>query len=230
MTVDNSRCVVLVPAHGHIHRDCETGLRALEALGYPVRRVYGYAQIDAARSQMATDALADGFEELLWIDSDIAFVPEDVERLRAHDVPLVTAIYAKKGTQAIACHVLPGTKRMTFGADGGLQPILYAGTGFLHTRRQVYVDIQEKLGLPTCNLRFNTPMVPYFIPMILAEDGGTHWYLADDFSFSERARQAGYEILADTRVCPHHIGEYAFRIEDAGMKLDRYATFVLNLA
>ncbi len=52
---------------------CEEGLRALEARGYVVRRVRGYAAIDQARSQLASDALAEGFEEILWIDADMGF-------------------------------------------------------------------------------------------------------------------------------------------------------------
>ena len=44
---------------------CEDALKALEIKGYPVRRVRGYSAIDAARCQMATDALGDGFDELM---------------------------------------------------------------------------------------------------------------------------------------------------------------------
>lgn len=41
----------------------------------------GYAAIDQCRNQMATDAFAQGFAETMWIDSDIAFSPDDVDRL-----------------------------------------------------------------------------------------------------------------------------------------------------
>jgi hypothetical protein len=224
MTMDNTGCVVLVPVGGAIHRDCETGLRGLESKGYTVRRVYGYAQIDAARGQMATDALSDGFSELMWIDADIAFDPDDVDRLRAHGLPLVCGIYPKKGVRELACHVVPGSERIMFGQGGGLYPLLYAGTGFLLTHSQVYSDIQEKHGLPTCNTRWGKPMVPYFIPMVVPHGEG-HWYLADDFAFCERASQAGYEIMADTTIRLAHIGDYAYRWEDAGSDLPRYSTY-----
>lgn len=36
-------------------------------------RVHGYSAMDAAQNQMATDALAAGFDALLWIDPDIVF-------------------------------------------------------------------------------------------------------------------------------------------------------------
>ena len=85
--LDPKRCVVLVPFTSSIVNECEEALRELERRGYPVRRVGGYAAIDQGRNQMATDALVEGFEETLWIDSDIAFRPDDVEVLRRHAAP-----------------------------------------------------------------------------------------------------------------------------------------------
>jgi hypothetical protein len=76
-----SSCVILVPVGGYVEPGCEEGLRELERRGYPVWRVRGYSAVDAARNQMATDTLAQGFEELLWIDSDGVFDPNDVERV-----------------------------------------------------------------------------------------------------------------------------------------------------
>ena len=90
--LDPRKCAVLVPFTGTIHPECEAGLKALECQGYQVRRVPGYAAIDQARNQMATDALRDGFDETMWIDSDIVFDPEAVDQLRSHDLPLVCGI------------------------------------------------------------------------------------------------------------------------------------------
>ena len=130
----------------------------------------------------------------------------------------------------LACHVLPGTDKLIFGDAGGLTEILYAGTGFLLVRREVYEMIQRELHLPLCNERFGgRPMVPYFQPMSHPDSPGSettgHWYLAEDFAFCERARQAGFKIFADTRVRLMHYGNYGYSWEDAGMELQRYRTF-----
>jgi hypothetical protein len=170
------KCVALVAVGGHIELACERALVELERRGYAVRRLPGYAAIDQARNQMATDALAAGFEETLWIDADMAFDPDDVDRLRAHQLPIVCAIAAKKGARSLACHALPETTEFVFGAAGGLTELFYAGTGFLLVRRQVYLDIQERLALPVCNQRFGRPVVPFFQPMIRTDAQG-HWYL-----------------------------------------------------
>ena len=91
--MDPRRCVVLVPYTGSIEPECEDGLKELERRGYPVRRVRGFAAVDQARNQLATDAMIDGFEETLWIDSDIGFHPDAVDRLRSHQQPIVCGIY-----------------------------------------------------------------------------------------------------------------------------------------
>jgi hypothetical protein len=226
--LDPRRCVVLVPSGSPIIPDCEVGLRALERRGYQVRRVGGYAAIDQARNQMATDALLEGFEETLWIDSDIGFNPDDVEALRRHDLPIVGGIYPRKGLRKLACHVLPGTPRLVFGKGGGLAEILYAPGGFLLVRREVYLAIQRKLDLPVCNERFGRPTVPYFQPMVRSTDEGP-WYLAEDFAFCERARRSGFKVWADTRVRLWHVGAYRYGWEDAGIDRARFDHFQLDL-
>ena len=223
-----AKCVVLVPVGGHIEPGCDAALRQLEALGYAVRRVGGYAAIDQARNQMATDALTDGFEELMWIDSDVVFQAEDVERLRSHGLPIVCGIYPKKGVRALSCHVLPGTKEVLFGEGGGLMEVLYAATGFLLVRREVFLDIERQHELPLCNEKFGKPMRPFFLPLVRDEPAGP-WYLAEDYAFSQRARDCGYRIWADTTIRLRHIGAYAFGWEDSGLQLQRFATFKLQL-
>ena len=89
-----TRCVVLVPAHGAIDNACEEGLRELERRGYTIWRGKGYSAIDQARCHMASDALAQGFDELFWIDSDIVFQPDDVDKIRQHKHPFVCGLYA----------------------------------------------------------------------------------------------------------------------------------------
>ena len=226
--LDPRRCVVLVPFGGQIVPDCEAGLRALERLGYQVRRVGGHAAIDQVRNRMATDALLDGFDELMWVDSDIVFRPEDVEALRRHGLPVVCGIYPKKGSRVLACHVLAGTPRLVFGRGGGLAEILYAGAGFLLTRREVYLTIQDRLALPVCNERFGRPMIPFFEPMSRALEDG-YWSLGEDYAFSERARRCGFKVMADTTIRLWHVGSFRYGWEDAGTDRERFGSFTIEL-
>jgi len=56
-----------------------------------------------------------------------------------------------------------------------------------------------------------------------------HWYLGEDFSFCERARQAGYKIYADTSIRLWHFGNSPFGWEDAGAEVRRFATFQFSI-
>lgn len=223
-----SKCVVLVPVGNHVEPACDEALRALERRGYTVRRVRGYSAIDQGRNQIATNALRDGFEELLWIDSDVAFDPDSVERLRSHGLPVTCGVYPKKGRRSFACNFPGDVKQISFGKAGGLIEIPYAGAGFLHTRREVYQVMQERLRLPACNERFGPSMVPFFQPMIVP-DGQGQWYLAEDFAFCHRARACGFRIMADTTIRLKHIGSYAYSWEDAGGERQRYGNFTFNI-
>ncbi len=224
---DPRRCVILVPYQGLIHAECEAGLKELEHRGYTVRRVAGYAAIDQGRNQLATDAMVDGFEEVIWIDSDVAFHPDSVDQLRSHPQEIVCGIYPQKNKRALASHVMPGSKSITFGRDGGLTEILYAGTGFLMIRRQAFLRIFEQLKLPVCNERFGRATIPFFMPMT-REIEEASWYLAEDYAFCERARQCGMKIYADTSIRLWHIGNYKFGWEDAGMERTRFGSFTIN--
>ncbi len=225
--LDPRRCVILVPFAGQIYPHCERALKELERRGYPVWRVGGYAAIDQGRNQMATDALRDGFEETMWVDADIDFHPDTIDRVRSHNLPIVCGIYPQKGKRAIACHILPGTPQIVFGQGGGLVEVRYCATGFMHVRRAVYERIQQRLALPVCNERFGEPMVPFFQPMLHQCDDG-HWYLAEDYAFCQRARECGFAIVADTTIRLWHVGTYAFGWEDAGIERQRHARFTLR--
>jgi hypothetical protein len=225
----NAGCAVLVPVAHHIEPACEAALQELERQGYAVRRLYGHMAIDQARSRLATEALRDGFEELMWVDADMAFDPEAVDQLRGHGLPLVCAIYPKKGVRALACELLPGTDRVVFGQAGGLLQLGYAGLGFLLTRREVYDRMQQQFGLPRCNEQFGSPLVPYFLPMVIPHGGG-HWCLAEDYAFCHRARESGYTIMADTSIRLWHVGSYGYSWEDAGSDKERYTNYEYRLA
>lgn len=226
--MEPQKCAVLVPVGNHIEPDCELALRELERRGYSVWRVRGYAAIDQARNQMATDALRTGFEETMWIDSDIGFHPDDVHKLRLHGLPIVSGIYPKKGKRELALHVLPGTEHIPLGIEGGLHELRYAATGFLLVRRGAYERIKSTCRLPECNSRFGNPMVPFFMPMVVP-DGEGSWYLAEDFAFCERARQSGIKIIADSTIRLWHIGSYRYGWEDAGSDVPRYGSYRYRL-
>jgi hypothetical protein len=219
-----SECVVLVPVGGQIDPGCDDALRELERRGHPVWRYRGYSAVDAARNQMASDALGAGFAEFMWIDSDVVFEPEDVRKLRAHGLPFACGLYPKKGPREFACEFLTGTPAVRFGTGGGLLEVRYCGFGFALVRKEVFAAVHHRLGLPVCNRRFATPLVPFFQPLLVDEPTGP-WSLSEDYAFCERARRCGHKVVADTTIRLWHVGPYRYGWEDAGGERRRQAGF-----
>jgi len=217
----NSNCAVLVPVADKIEVDTQQALLELERRGYRVFRTRGCVQIDMVRSQMATDFLSQGFEETLWVDSDVGFFPNDVDRIREHGLPVCSALYPRKGQSSFAVKLLPGTRKVTFGSGGGLLEVEHVATGFLHIRREVYRQIEEQQKLPMCNRSNSRGIIPYFLPLVV-ESGGEYSYLSEDYSFCERIRRAGYKIMADTTVRLWHVGTHRFSWEDASLGITRH--------
>ncbi|MGO8992320.1 MAG: hypothetical protein ACLQVI_03255 [Polyangiaceae bacterium] len=226
--MERGRCIVLVPFRDHVEAACEEGLRGLESRGYKVRRVDASAAIDRARSELATQALADGFEELMWIDSDIAFDPDAVDRLRSHGAPIMAGLFAKRGVRQFGCFFLDDTEQIVLGEGGGPVEVKYIGTAFLLTHRRVYEDVARAFDLPVCNARV-VPAVPYFLPMVVRQEDGGFWYLSEAWSFCERARQAGHKVMVDTSVRLLHLGRYGYGWEDVGAPITRTKSATLRL-
>jgi hypothetical protein len=259
--------------------------------------VPGFSAIDTARSQIATDAVARGFEELMWIDSDMEFDPAAVERLRSHNLPIVGGLYSKKGTRALASALFPETQKINFGEGAACLKSATPPPAFsIPSGRSISTSSGTATCLPVCNLQFNKPLVPFFMTMVVeveeeedrrSDVGGQkpegawagahatgsvadthspthhspqpdvggqspfaadhlamvpdsqkgtvpgatrHWYLSEDFSFSHRARQAGYKIFADTTIRLGHIGRYSYAWEVAGMTMPRFGAFEFHVS
>ena len=80
-----------------------------------------------------------------------------------------------------------------------------------------------------CNRQFGKPLVPYFQPLVVSDAGGP-WYLGEDYSFCERARRAGFRILADTGFRLRHVGPYGYSWEDAGASKERFRHYTFHAA
>lgn len=228
---DNSKCIILMPVSGSVEWATEMAVFELMKSGYAFNKMYGCANVDIARAVLASDALDRGFEELMWIDSDVSFDPRAVERLRSHDLPLVCGLYPKKQAEGgIAAILEEETEKIVFGEVGGLVPIRWAGTGFLYTKREVYEDIKRIENLPDCHSGLEQVITPYFMPFTIPNgDGKHHVYLGDDTSFCERARRCGYKIYADTTIRLDHVGKYRYSWEDISGTRDRFSSMVCTV-
>jgi hypothetical protein len=107
----------------------------MEQAGVRVERRSGCSAIDHARNVMASDALHNGFDSILFIDSDIGCDPRDALRILARPEPVIAGIYAKKWQRELSSRFAEGINEVVFGPMAeGLYPLQYAAAGFLRIR------------------------------------------------------------------------------------------------
>lgn len=226
-----AKSAVLVPHLHGVDWECEQGLRRLEQEEVKVVRRVGSSAIDAARNELASNALHDGFDSVLFIDADIGFEATDALRLLARPEPVLSGVYAKKGLRGLASHFGDGVAEVLFGPEAeGPYPMRYAATGFLRIKAWVLRRMIERLELPLCNTKWGRGVWPFFMPMIVPHDGDKLHYLGEDWAFSHRLAQIGITPLADTTIRLWHWGRHPYGWEDAGEGRSRYRSYTFRLS
>ncbi len=214
--LDLSKHVVFVPVHRFIDTDTYDCLRGVEDLGIRVDYSKGASAIDLTRSVLASAAIQDGLESILFIDADMFFHPADVVKLLLSDAPVIAGAYAAKklGNGQLNADFGPGVKSIKMG-DWAKEPIPVrkVGTGFMRIKTGLLLKMRDELELPYCRMAHSHGW-PFFMPAIVQEDGETR-YLAEDYAFCWRCHQIGVVPLVDTSFRLYHLGDYAFGWEEA---------------
>lgn len=208
-------CIILVPCNGGIEFKTDEALRELEKRGYEVYRQTGWSAIDQARNRMAYDAIyRKNFKEVLWIDADSQFHPDDVEKIRSHSFYICGGAYPMKGWPVMTFQ--PNcNQKVVFSKNSEPVEVAVLATGFLFTRVEVFNSIKYKFNLKECNSSFNAPQIPFFQPGVWQDPKtNKHYYFGEDFSFCIRAKQCGYKIMLDPSIKLGHIGKYTYTWED----------------
>jgi hypothetical protein len=210
------RHVAHVPVARFVELDCDHCLRGLEALGVRVDRSKGSSAIDLARNIRATDAIRDGFESVLFIDSDMLFDPADAVSLLRSDEAVIAGAYAAKklGNGQLNVRFADDVRSIRMGPWAKRPyPVLGVGAGFLRIKCDALRWMVKELELPYCRMAERWAY-PFFLPLVVVENGETR-YLGEDYAFCYRARQAGIVPKVDTSFRVYHIGDYAYGVEEA---------------
>jgi hypothetical protein len=220
---DPARHIVHVPVARFVELDCDHCLRGLEALGVRVDRSKGSSAIDIARNIRATDGIVEGFDSVLFIDSDMLFDPVDAITLLRSPEPVIAGAYAAKklGNGQLNVDFEDGVESVRFGDWAPAPyPVRAVGAGFLRIKTAALKHIAKTLELPWCRMaeRF---AYPFFQPMVVEHSDG-HYYFGEDYAFIRRCRDAGLTPKVDTSFRLYHIGDYAYGLEEAcGQYLQR---------
>lgn len=215
--------IVLVPHLNGIEYECERGLTQLEKEDIKVWRYRGASQIDVVRNEMASVALHDDFDSMMFIDADVGFDPADAIKLFNRPEPVIAGVYAKKSRQEMASIFMD--KDIVFGPKAPESyPLFFTAAGFLRIQTDVLRHLITELKLPLCNTKWGRGIWPFFMPVIVQTTDGLH-YLGEDWAFSYRLQQAKVPLFADTSFRLWHYGHYGFSWEDAGSPMQRFENY-----
>jgi hypothetical protein len=183
---------------GHLHMRCVESLLAAQQAGVVEEIVIQQCgpYLDVGRNQMVDTFMTKDYDHLLFVDSDIGFVPEDVTTLVEDDLPIVSGIYHSMfatGIHPIAYEWAEheGRQRMTpikeWNRPEGeaLVPVDGVGAGFLMIHRTVLEKFAAIYSFP--QIWFSNE-----------QRGGV--LMGEDLSFCVRATDLDIPTIVDRRV------------------------------
>lgn len=153
-----------------------------------------------ARNDLALNAMAGGFDRIMWIDSDMKFKPDLIEKLSARidegadiasalcftrHIPTEPVIYSDltNDTTPDGIQYIRTTKYHDYPRDSCF-PIRACGFGAVMTTVDIIRRVYDRFGLP-------------FFPLPS---------IGEDLAFCYRANQVGASMVCDSAVKVGHIG------------------------
>jgi hypothetical protein len=168
------------------------------------------------------------FDYYMVMDDDISFTPDGFQYLIDANKPIVGGIYTFKTHRepyiGQACCKFYDDDWGSFNSpfklrwlNGGCILIKISALKQMNAK---YQELRINLWEEALGISESTAL---WLPSIHQEDGKSY-FLSEDYAFSERARQAGFDIWADWRVNPYHwSAENGFSIQPETASKERTA-------
>ena len=121
-------------------------MRAGAAAGIDVSAVYlpGDALLVRARNELAAIAVKACVDDVVFIDSDIAWTPQGFMRVLMHDEPFVGALYRQKSDNQVLVYKPMEGARVR---DDGLLETRGVGFGFVRLRRDALLALWKRAAI-----------------------------------------------------------------------------------
>ena len=203
MNPSKKKILIGIPTARNIEPDTFKAIYDLEVPeGYETtfQFFYGY-NIDQVRNLIA-DWVVNGFDYLFSVDSDIAFAPDTLKKLLAHDRDVVSGLYIQRKP---GLHILElyernergGVTNIPYGKikDKGLVEIAGCGFGCVLVKAEVF----KAIGYPQFK----------YYSAINHKDT-----VSEDVDFCRKALEKGFKIWADTTIQCQHTGSFTFNVDN----------------
>ena len=196
------KTLIAVPCLNMVPTEFFTSMGGLDKVG-KTRTAITYSTLTYdARNNLTAIALEDGFDRVLWLDSDMTFEPDIMQKLMAdmdeHNLDYVSALYfmRTRPTKPViferliydrlpeevhikADNMLDYPKDQLFEVEG-------SGFGGVLIKTSALKQVAENFGLPF------SPMMGY----------------GEDLSFCWRMKQLGIKMYCDSRIKMGHLATF----------------------
>lgn len=195
--------LIAIPCLGTMPTATVAALTSMKRVGAVKHSFLSGSVIHDARNMLAKEAIESEADRILFIDSDMYFESDVMERLAAdlddgkdfvcglyftRRFPMTPCIY---NTIVVSHNGIPRGISKTYEPypKDTLFEIAGCGFGMVMMNTQVIIDVVNKYGPP-----FN----PF------------EGVLGEDLSFCHRARQLGYNLWCDSRIKVGHVGQFIY--------------------
>lgn len=157
------------------------------------------ALIQRARNDLMAIMLEGGFDDIVFIDADIDWDPQDFFKLLSYPVDVVGGTYRKKGDAEIYVAKILDPKKSN-DPQTGLYPTDGLGTGFLRLSRKAVQYLWD-----TCAPyeEKDQGKVRRMIFDVIVKDGDL---ISEDILICQRLIEGGFNIWLDTSITCGHTG------------------------
>lgn len=184
-----AKILICVPSMDMVAAGFAQSLAMLQKGGHEVAIAFQVGSlIYEARNKLAKKALEKGAEWTMWFDSDMIFEPDTMQRLLAHNAPMVSGAYFRRSPPY---HLVAFDKIDAENHEWSDLPlpdkiVKCGGVGFgcVLVKTDILFEVAAKFE-------------NWFEPV----NG-----FGEDLSFCWRARQCGYDILLDPTITCGHVG------------------------
>ena len=175
----------------------------------------GESPVGRSRNSLTATFLASDCSDLLFIDSDLVFSAEQIERIVQHEEDVVGGCYLlkKEGFPQVCNNRKPG---ILGPRPDGLMEVNYIGTGFLRVRRSVFEKMiahyADEMWYTTDD---GSDKIQYdFWKMgVYSYPDGTRRWLSEDWWFCQRCQDLGIPVYADLNILLGHSGHAVYPLQ-----------------
>lgn len=209
------RTLVAIPCMDMVHTIFLKSLIGLRRVGDVVYSISASSLIYDARNGIAKQAVIENFDRVLWLDSDMDFEPDLMQRLSARldeGREFVTGLY--------------------FTRKAPIKPNIFESCGYFHDEEKQevtplavnYWEYPKDDIFPIAACGFGGCMMTTDLIKRVGEEFGMPFSpilgFGEDLSFCTRAKQVGAELYCDSSIKMGHVGYGSITESNYGGKPD----------